>query len=307
MTADDIRPPIPASLAHRPVRGGLAQAWVNAQLADGGTDFRSPHTARYEEAWRRRLCQSCGKPTGTRAVLVCGPRQVLTLRFDEPPACPPCVPYISKACPFVSGRSVTYPDRRRITEGHRGEKCADPACDCSGWQASDPEHSADMGGQPNLPWYAAWIMPGEYQLTGHTAKIRCSDLGCEHDRTFINGAVLRRLPLKVQLLSEPGRKAERRTLTSREALEHAAAAIEAAGVKPAERSPLWDGRPLPLLPSGPRQEPKPAKAPRKRRARDVSAMSLSELKQARGDVKAKLGRLKDLKDEIGRIEDGGAP
>ena len=245
MNADDLRPPIPASLAHRPVRGGLAQAWVNAGLRDGGTDFRSPHTARYEAAWRQCRCQSCGNPTGPRVVLVCGPRQLLTLRFDEPPVCPPCASYVRRACPFVSGRAVTYPDRQRLTEGHRGQACFDPSCDCAGWQAADPEHSADMGGQPNLPWYAAWIGPSDYTVTGHVAKVR--HLGRDYDRTLVNGALLRRLPLKVQLLSEPGRKVERRTLSPGEALEHASAAIEAAAVKPAERSPLW-GRAALVLP-----------------------------------------------------------
>jgi hypothetical protein len=124
--ADDVRPPIPASLAHRPVRGGIAQAWVNAELRDGGTDFRSPHTARYEMCWRDSLCQSCGNPCGRRPVLVCGPRQVLTLRFDEPPVCPPCAVYVRQACPFVSGRSVSIRpwadgnSPRKITEGRLG-------------------------------------------------------------------------------------------------------------------------------------------------------------------------------------------
>ena len=240
VTAEDIRPPIPASLARRPVRGGIAQAWVNAELRDGGTDFRSPHTARYEQAWRDSRCQSCGGPCGPRPVLVCGPRQLLTLRFDEPPLCPPCAVYAARACPFVSGRSVSYPDRPRISEGHRGEKCHDPACDCSGWQTTDPEHSADMGGQPNLPWYACWTRPDCYVLTAHVVKTRCSDLGCEHERTLINGAQLTRLPLKVQLVSEPGAAVARSTLGTAEALAHAAAAIDAAGVKPAERSPMWD-------------------------------------------------------------------
>ena len=239
---ESIRPPIPASLAHRPVVGGLAAAWVNAELADGGTDFRSPHTARYEKAWLECRCQSCGNPTGPRAVLVCGPRQVLTLHFDEPPTCPPCAAYARQACPFVSGRSVKYPDRRRISEGHRGEKCADPSCGCGGWRATDPEHSAGMGGQPNLPWYACWTTPDAYIVTAHKITARCSDLGCEHERTLVNGANLTRLPLKVQLLSEPGRQAERRTLTFAQALAHAAAAIGTAGVKSAERSPLWDGK-----------------------------------------------------------------
>lgn len=238
--SDSMRPPIPASLAHRPERGGVALPWVNAGLAGGGVDFRSPHTARYEQAWKECLCQACGRPAGPRAVLVCGPRQVLTLRFDEPPACPPCALYASRACPFVSGRAVTYPDRPRITEGHRGGRCPDPACGCAGWQESDPEHSADMGGQPNLPWYACWIRPRGYVITAHKILTRCSDLGCEHERTLIDGAQLTRVPLKIQLLSVPGGTAARRTLPAAEALAHAAAAIAASGVKPARRSPMWD-------------------------------------------------------------------
>lgn len=241
MSGSSTRPPIPLSLAGRPVAGGLAQAWVNAELTGGGTDFRSPHTARYEQAWEQGRCQSCGNRIPGRGVLVCGPRQVLTLRFDEPPVCPPCAAYVaSGACPFVSGRAVTYPDRRRLTEGHRGETCFDPSCGCSGWQATDPENSADMGGQPNLPWYACWIGPGAYQMTAHVAVTRCADLGCEHERTLIDGARLLTLPLKIELLSEPGRTVARRRLDPAEALGHAAAAIEAAGVKPAERSPTWD-------------------------------------------------------------------
>jgi hypothetical protein len=77
-------------------------------------------------------------------------------------------------------------------------------------------------------------------LTAHVITYRCSDLGCEHERPLINGAQLTRLPLKVQLVSEPGRLTARRTLITAEALEHAAAAIETAGVKPAERSPMWN-------------------------------------------------------------------
>jgi hypothetical protein len=96
---DETRPPIPLSLAHRPVRGGLAQPWVNVQLADGGSDFRSTHRAKAERAWRECLCQSCGQLASPSAVLVCGPRQILSGRFDEPPACPPCALYASRACP----------------------------------------------------------------------------------------------------------------------------------------------------------------------------------------------------------------
>jgi hypothetical protein len=227
VTDTDTRPPIPASLAHRPVRGGIAQAWVNAELADGGTDFRSPHHARYQEAWLKGLCQSCGNPATPRAVLVCGPRQILHGHFDEPPTCPPCALYVSRACPVVSGRTEVYPERQRLTEGRRGEKCGKPGCDCAGWRVSDPEHSADMGGQPVLPWYAVWITPGAYQLTGHKTITRCSDLGCEHERLMINGATLTAPPLKILLVAEPGNGRIWQALTAGEARDHAAAALAA--------------------------------------------------------------------------------
>jgi hypothetical protein len=227
MPGTDTRPPIPASLAHRPVRGGLPQPWANVQLADGGVDFRSPHHTRYAEAWKSCLCQSCGHPTGDPAVLICGPRQILHRRFDEPPLCPPCALYVSKACPMVNGHTEVYPDRPRISEGHRGEKCTDPGCDCGGWQVTDPEHSADQGGQPNLPWYACWIHPCDYTVTAHKIVTRCSDKGCEHERLIVNGCLLNVPPLKVYLVSEPGAGRIWRRLTDSEAREHATSALAA--------------------------------------------------------------------------------
>jgi len=226
MDATETRPPIPASLKDRPVVGGLAMPWANVELADGGVDFRSPHHARYEICWRESRCQSCGRPTGDPAVLVCGPRQVLSLRFDEPPVCPPCALYVSRACPFVSGRAVTYPDRPRVSEGHRGGKCPE-GCGCGGWQVTDPEHSADQGGQPNLPWYACWIHPDDYMVTAHMIVTRCSDKGCKHERLIVNGGqlIMGTRPLKIYLASEPGTGRIWRRLTQAEAAEHATAAL----------------------------------------------------------------------------------
>jgi hypothetical protein len=202
---------------------------VNVALADGGSDFRSTHRTRFEKSWLECRCQSCGRLASPRAVLVCGPRQILHGHYDEPPACPPCALYASRACPMVAGRLVSYPDRQRVTEGHRGQKCPDPECGCGGWTNIDPEHSADMGGQLALPWYAAWIMPGSYQVTGHKAVYRCSDRGCEHERLMVNGATLAAPPLKVILVSEPGAGRIWRTLTADEAAEHATAALEGIG------------------------------------------------------------------------------
>ena len=230
MIADEKRPPIPLTLAARPVRGGLAVPWINAELADGGADFRSTHRTRYEDAWKRSRCQSCGNFTGARAVLVCGPRQILHGHYDEAPACPPCALYASRACPMVAGRTEVYPDRPRVVEGHRGESCTDPDCGCAGWVNIDPEHSADMGGSPVLPWYAAWVPSGAWQITAHKAVVRCSDLGCEHEQLMINGAQLLKPPLKVTLISEPGTGRIWRTLGADEAREHATASLAKAGV-----------------------------------------------------------------------------
>jgi hypothetical protein len=223
----DLRPPIPATLADRPVKGGLAYPWVNVELADGGADYRSTHYARYEQAWTYCLCQSCGNFTGDRAVLICGPRQILTRRYDEPPVCPPCALYASRACPMVGGRTEVYPERPRVVAGHRGAKCTDPSCGCDGWTDTDPEHSADQGGQRALPWYACWIRPGDYTVTAHVITAKCSDLGCEHERVIVNGAILNVAPLKILLVAEPGAGRIWRKLTEAEAIEHATLALEA--------------------------------------------------------------------------------
>lgn len=228
--ADDPRPPIPASLADRPVVGGIAQAWVNAELAGGGTDFRSPNHGRYSRAWVNCLCQSCGNPTGPRAVLVCGPRQILNGRYDEPPTCPPCAVYASQACPMVSGRSVTYADRPLLVEGPRGARCPDPVCGCGGHVEHDPEHSASQRGRPALSWYACWVPANRWDLTGHYIRCPCPDPRCREQRLTINGAQLHGDPLKVILIAEPGAGRIWRTLTLPEAREHAAAAIAKAGV-----------------------------------------------------------------------------
>lgn len=233
MTDIDVRPPIPASLAHRPVRGGLAIPFVNVELADGIADFRSTHRKRTEYCWRNCACQSCGNPASPNAVLVCGPRQILSGHYDEAPACPPCALYASRACPVVAGRVVTYPDRPKVSDGHRGRKCGKPGCECAGWLNIDPEHSADMGGQPVLPWYAAWIRPHAYTLTGHKAIVQCTDKGCSrgHERLMISGGQLTAPPLKILLASEPGNGRIWRPLTAGEAREHATRSLEAAGAE----------------------------------------------------------------------------
>jgi hypothetical protein len=225
---DDLRPPIPASCADRPVVGGLVAPFVNPRLADGGVDFRSPHHAKYEECWTRNLCQTCGNRLTHPAVLFGGPNQLRDLHFDEPPLCTPCAVYASKACPMVAGRLDRYADRDRLAEGRRGHVCPDEHCDCGGWTPTDPT-SPDSGGDPVHPWYACYVSPGAWQLTGKQVTTRCSDLGCEHERVIVNGAVLNVAPLKILLIAEPGAGRIWRKLSAGEAAEHAArwAAVDA--------------------------------------------------------------------------------
>lgn len=195
-------PAIPAQLADRPVVGGLAVPFVNVRLADGGVDFRSPHTATYERCWTEGLCQTCGQPYGHPAVLFGGPNQLASGRFDEPPLCPPCAVYASHACPMVAGRMPHYADRARLSEGHRGGVCPDPSCGCAGWSASDP-NSHDASGEPAHRWYAVYVRPSGWQLTGNEVEVPCSDKGCLHRRLLVNGCVLTEPPLKVVLVSTP--------------------------------------------------------------------------------------------------------
>lgn len=197
------RPPIPASCAHRPVVGGLVAPFVNLRLADGGVDFRSPHQARYDDCWTKGLCQTCGGRLTRPAVVFGGPNQLRSRHFDEPPLCPPCAVYASRACPMVAGRQDRYADRARVSEGHRGKICTDPHCDCGGAVPVEPGRP-DSGGDPAHPWYACYIDPAAYAVTVHEIETVCSDQGCKHLRQVVNGGKLTRPPLKIVLVSEPG-------------------------------------------------------------------------------------------------------
>lgn len=203
LNALPVRPPIPASCAHRPTVGGLVAPYVNLRLADGGVDFRSPHQTKYDQCWNQRLCQTCGKPTGRPAVLFGGPNQLSSGHFDEPPLCPPCAVYASQACPMVAGRQSHYADRARVSEGQRGHVCVDAHCDCGGYVPVEPDRP-DLGGDPAHPWYAVYIDPAGYAVTVHEVETVCSDLGCAHKRMVVNGGKLTAPPLKIVLVSEPG-------------------------------------------------------------------------------------------------------
>jgi hypothetical protein len=215
VTPEDTRPPIPATCAHRPVVGGLVVPVVNMRLADGGVDFRTRHTAAYENCWQRDLCQVCGNQLTNPAVLFGGPVQLRELRFGEAALCTPCAVYTSRGCPMIAGRMASFATREAVSAGKRGKTCTTPGCDCGGAVPTDPSATGSSG-DPAHPWYACYVRPGAWQLTGNKVRYRCTDKGCEHERVVINGALLTAPPLKVVLVSEPGHGRLWRTLTADE-------------------------------------------------------------------------------------------
>lgn len=195
-------PPIPATCANRPTVGGLVVPYVNSRLADGGVDFRTPNQTRYDLCLKHHLCQTCGNKLGRPAVLFGGPNQLARRRFDEPPLCAPCAAYASRACPMVAGRQPRYATGTKLVDGPRGQACPD-GCGCGGHTATDP-NTADSRGAPAHPWYALYVAPGDWVTTAHEVQRPCTDLGCLHTVTVVNGGLLTGNPSKVMLVSAPG-------------------------------------------------------------------------------------------------------
>lgn len=182
-------PPIPAPCAHRPTTGdGLIIPWANVHLADGGCDFRAHHNARWAACWRDRRCQVCGDRLD-RLVLLCGPRQLAHLMFDEPPLHPECARYVTQACPMVAGRREHYRTGDPLANRPRGRGCPVPGCDCGGWVPT-PGIRPDSGGDPAHPWYAV------YATSYHPAITPGGEL--------VGGVCLPSQIRRVRLVSAPG-------------------------------------------------------------------------------------------------------
>lgn len=151
---NDLRPPIPVALAHRPTIGGLVAPWVNVPLADGGVDFRATHHSKWLRAWTEGICQTCGRSLTVRPVVFLGGRNEFAGYFGEPPLHPECAAYAQRACPMVAGRQAAYGDRPELAHGQRGKTCPDPGCDCGGW--TPHPGGAPHYGDPAHEWWALW-------------------------------------------------------------------------------------------------------------------------------------------------------
>lgn len=188
---EQTRPPIPATCEHRPTTGGLVNPWGNVELGDGGCDFRSQHESRIQRCWWESLCQLCGRSLTRPMVLFGGPRQVRALEFDEPPLHLECAVYASQACPMVAGRLDRYADRDVVANGHRGDTCPDPECNCGGWVPT-PGVTPAPGGDPAHDWYAVYV--SGYQL----------GVAVDRPGRVAGGVLMRDQVLAVRHVSKPG-------------------------------------------------------------------------------------------------------
>jgi hypothetical protein len=116
---------------------------------------------------------------------------------------------------MVAGRQPRYADRERLSEGKRGHVCPDAGCACGGFTDSDP-NAYDASGEPAHDWFAVYIRAGAWNLTAHVVTAPCSDRGCLHERTLINGGQLVDEPRKVVLVSTQAEGRVWRRLTAEE-------------------------------------------------------------------------------------------
>ena len=184
-------PPIPATCTHLSITSdGLIKPWANVALSDGGCDFRSHHNTRWLACWQRHLCQVCGQPARLVEVLLCGPRQLKALLFDEPPLHPECARYVTQACPMVAGQRDHYRTGPVLAHRSRGGTCTDPGCDCGGWVPT-PGLTVGPGGGLAHEWYAIYV--------------RGYSLAARPDGTITGGICTPDQVIRVRLVSEPGR------------------------------------------------------------------------------------------------------
>lgn len=152
---------IPARLVDRPRVGGLVVPWVVVALADGTFDLGNMQNTRVNTAFMRRLCQIDGQPLGDRMVFFVPGDRLGDMVTSEPALHPECAAYSARVCPMVAGRMTRYRSTPTRTEGHVGQRCGTPGCECGGWVPTpgtdhQPGRAADS-------WHAVWC--ADYTVT----------------------------------------------------------------------------------------------------------------------------------------------
>jgi hypothetical protein len=94
---------IPEFLSHLKVYGEYPVPFVQMWI-DGKPDFRVIDPARSRQCVEEKLCAICGRRLGEYCYLIGGPKSKETHMFTDAPMHEPCVTFVSRTCPFVSGK-----------------------------------------------------------------------------------------------------------------------------------------------------------------------------------------------------------
>ena len=135
--------------------------WVSVELAGGSYDLGNMHNTRVNRCFVERRCQICGEHIGALVVFFLSTSGLADMSVGEPPVHPECAAYSKRACPMLAGRVDHYRRTPTRTEGHRGEQCTTPGCDCGGWIPT-PGNS-DNAGRSAEAWHMVWC--NTYALT----------------------------------------------------------------------------------------------------------------------------------------------
>lgn len=135
--------------------------WVSVELAGGSYDLGNMHNTRANRCFVERRCQICGERIGDTVVFFVATTGLVDMVAGEPPAHPECAAYSKRACPMVAGRMGHYRKTPTRTEGHAGEACPTPGCDCGGWVPTPG--NTDNAGRAAERWHMVWC--NEFDLT----------------------------------------------------------------------------------------------------------------------------------------------
>jgi hypothetical protein len=140
-SGSDPLPEIPMWLADRPIIAGLAVPWITARGIDGRYLFGALDRERQQQAILEHRCQVCGRPLGTRSILLMRLSDLPRQATSEPALDPVCAAYSATACPMIAGRMSHY---RSTPPTLRPD-------------ATLVGNQTKRYGAPAEPWFAVWL------------------------------------------------------------------------------------------------------------------------------------------------------
>lgn len=145
-------PAVPATLASRPLVGGLVVPYISIESGDGRYVLGAVHNSRAHRCVVQRLCQIDAEPLTQPAVALVRQRDLDQGWTTEPALHPQCARYSAAACPMLAARMEHY---RSNPHDLASLKCNVPGCDCVGWVDNDDRMI--RAGHTAEPYYTLWL------------------------------------------------------------------------------------------------------------------------------------------------------